>query len=160
MLTTWLRDDLEDLHALHSDADTMRWIRPGRPETLDETRARLATYLQEQESGAAKWRAVAHDGRFLGRAGFGARSGHREIGYTLLRSVSGKGLATELARALVAWHRAHSEPSGVPQLTAFAALANSASRRVLEKSGFFFVAEREHNHMPSAFYVWDGHRPG
>ena len=70
------------------------------------------------------------------------------------------GLATELARALDAWHRAHPEPRGLPQLTAFAALANAASRRVLEKSAFVLVAEREHNHLPSAFYVWDSQRPG
>ena len=158
MLTTWLPDDGEDLHTLHSDADTMRWIRPGRPESRDESRDRLATYLKEQEKGAAKWRAVAHSGRFLGRAGFGARTGYREIGYTLLRSVSGHGLATELTRALVAWHIAHPEPKGLPQLAAHVALVNSASRRVLEKSGFEFVAEREHNGMPSALYVWDSQR--
>ncbi len=158
MLTTWLPEDAEDLHTLHSDPVTMRWIRPGRPESRDESRDRLATYLKEQERGAAKWRAVAHDGRFLGRAGFGAPPGYREVGYTLLPSVSGKGLATELARALVAWHIAHPEPKGLPQLAAYVALVNSASRHVLEKSGFEFVAEREHNGMPSAFYVWDSRR--
>jgi RimJ/RimL family protein N-acetyltransferase len=152
-VTTWLDQDLDDLHRLHSDPDTMRWIRPGRPETYDETRDRLAAYVVAQEAGAAKWRVAdrATD-VFLGRAGFGGDDRHRELGYTLLPETWGRGLATELATALVSWHVAHplAEPPG--ELTAYAALANPASRRVLEKSGLTFVDEREHHQFPSAYY--------
>jgi len=84
VLTTWLPEDFEDLSGLHSDAETMRWIRPGRPETPDETRARLASYLVDQEEGAAKWRVEdRRSGGFVGRAGFGGDVTHRELGYTL-----------------------------------------------------------------------------
>ena len=152
-VTTWLDDDLDDLHRLHSHPDTMRWIRPGRAETLDETRARLAGYLRDQDAGTAKWRVGDRaTGVFLGRAGFGEDARHRELGYTLLPETWGRGLATELATALVAWHRAHPLPEPPGELTAYAALANPASRRVLEKSGLTFVDERDHNQMPSAYY--------
>jgi RimJ/RimL family protein N-acetyltransferase len=151
-VTTWLPEDLADLHRLHSDEVTMRWIRPGRPETLDESRDRLTAYLRGQAHGAAKWRVADLSGEFLGRAGFGGDDGHRELGYTLLTETWGRGLATELAVALVAWHREHPlrEPPG--ELTAYAALANVASCRVLEKAGLTLVDEREHNGWPSAYY--------
>ncbi len=152
-LTTWLDEDLDDLHRLHADPETMRWIRPGRPETYDEARDRLAAYLVEQETGSAKWRVEDRaTGVFLGRAGFGGDERHRELGYTLLPETWGRGLATELAQALVAWHLAHPLPEPPGELTAYAALANPASRRVLEKAGLVFVDEREHNALPSAYY--------
>jgi ribosomal-protein-alanine N-acetyltransferase len=156
-LTTWLPDDLDDLHRLHSDPDTMRWIRPGRPVAIEDSRARLATYLAEQRSGATKWRVEDLDsGAFVARAGFGEDAAHRALGYTLLPEAWGRGLATELATALVAWHRAHplvDPTTGLPgDLTAYAALENAASCRVLEKAGLVLVCETEHNGWPSALY--------
>jgi ribosomal-protein-alanine N-acetyltransferase len=155
-LTTWLPDDLDDLHRLHSDPDTMRWIRPGRPETRDETRERLAVYLDEGGE-SSKWRVEdSATGGFVGRAGFGGDRSHRELGYTLLPGTWGGGLATELATALVAWHRAHplTDPStGLPgDLTAYAALENAASCRVLEKAGLVLGGETEPNGWPSGLY--------
>ncbi|HEX4472129.1 MAG TPA: GNAT family N-acetyltransferase [Nocardioides sp.] len=151
-LTTWLHDDLDDLHQLHSDPETMRWIRPGRPETLEESRARLSSYL-DPGGEPTKWRVVdAATGVLLGRAGFGGDASHRELGYTLRPRSWGAGLGTELATALVAWHRAHPLPEPPGDLTAYAALANAASCRVLEKAGLGFVEEREHNRWPSGYY--------
>jgi ribosomal-protein-alanine N-acetyltransferase len=153
VLTSWLAEDLDDLHRLHSDPETMRWIRPGRPETLHETRERLASYLVDQEAGATKWRVEdRRSGAFLGRAGFGGDATHRELGYTLLRETWGRGLATELAVALIEWHVQHPLPTPPGDLTAYAAQANPASCRVLDKAGLTYVEEREHNGWPSAYY--------
>lgn len=80
-VTTWLPDDLDDLHRLHADPLTMRWVRHGRPETRDEVAALLSTYLTEQcERGWTKWRVAAHDGTLVGRAGFGRRGDGRGLG--------------------------------------------------------------------------------
>jgi ribosomal-protein-alanine N-acetyltransferase len=153
VLTTWLPEDFEDLSGLHSDAETMRWIRPGRPETPDETRARLASYLVDQVEGAAKWRVEdRRSGGFVGRAGFGGDVTHRELGYTLRREAWGRGLATELALALVAWHIEHPLCAAPGDLTAYAAVTNPASCRVLEKAGLTYVEERVHNGQASAYY--------
>lgn len=61
-------------------------------------------------------------------------------------------LATEVATALLDWHRGN----GNAQLWALAALENVASRRVLEKVGFTYVSDADHNHMSCALYRLDG----
>jgi hypothetical protein len=75
----------------------------------------------------------------IGRAGFGAYGPNRELGYTLRSDSWGHGLATELALALVRWHTENPDPNGPPDLWAYAAMENIASRRVLEKVGFDFI---------------------
>jgi RimJ/RimL family protein N-acetyltransferase len=139
-LTTWLPEDLADLCRLHSDPRAMRYMRSG-VEDEDRTRARLATWLREQaERGWTKWRAEDRTGALIGRAGFSPSTDgrRRELGYLVAPAQWGRGLATELARALVRWHAEH--PGGVdPQLGAFAFADNLASRRVLEKVGFTLV---------------------
>jgi RimJ/RimL family protein N-acetyltransferase len=144
-LTTWLPEDLPDLCRLHSDPRTMRYMRSG-VEDEDRTRARLATWLREQaEQGWTKWRAEDRAGALIGRAGFSPSPDgrRRELGYLLAPAQWGRGLATELAQALVRWH--HQHPAGVdPQLGAFAFADNVASRRVLEKVGFALVGTSDH----------------
>ena len=151
-ITRWLPSDLADLAELHADPVVMTHLGKGRPETLDEVRARLDDYLREQqELGWTKWRVEDLSGRMIGRAGFGPYGEGRELGYTLARRVWGRGLATEIADALVHWHRAHPR-GGQGALTAFAATSNAASRRVLEKVGFRFQRIQPHDGRPHALY--------
>lgn len=143
-VTAWLPQDLPELSALHADPLVMRYMRSGI-EDEPRTRARLTTYLREQtERGWTKWRVVDRTGRMIGRAGFklSDAGAHRELGYLLEPAQWGRGLATELARALVRWH--HQHPDGLqPALYAYAFAANTASRRVLEKSGFVLAGRSE-----------------
>ncbi|WP_377320977.1 GNAT family N-acetyltransferase [Pimelobacter simplex] len=135
-ITTWLASDVDDLAALHGDPAVMAHLSPGRPETREEVQARLDAYRREQVTpGWTKWRVEDRSGRMVGRAGFGAHGAGRELGYTLGRDVWGRGLASELAAELVAWHHAHPLPEPAA-LLAFATPDNAASRRVLEKAGF------------------------
>ncbi|KAB2812113.1 GNAT family N-acetyltransferase [Pimelobacter simplex] len=106
-ITTWLASDVDDLAALHGDPAVMVHLSPG----------------------GTKWRVEDRSGRMVGRAGFGAHGAGRELGYTLGRDVWGRGLASELAVALVAWHHAHPLPEPAV-LLAFATPDNAASRRV------------------------------
>jgi ribosomal-protein-alanine N-acetyltransferase len=155
VVTTWLPEDVEDLHRLHSDSLTMRYVRHGRPETRDETEDLLARYIDEQATrGWTKWRVVDHRGDLVGRAGFGPRGpANRELGYTIRRDLWGRGLATEIAAALVGWHRDHDGGANAgTQLWAYAAIENVPSRRVLEKIGFTLAASTDHNGIPCALY--------
>lgn len=150
-VTTWLPGDVEDLHRLHADPVTMRWVRHGRPETRAEIERLLACHLDEQsDRGWTKWRVADRDGMLIGRAGFGAHEDGlgRALGYTLRRDLWGRGLATEVAAGLVAWHRGNSDA----ELWALAAIENIASQRVLEKVGFGYVSGAEHNDTPCALY--------
>jgi RimJ/RimL family protein N-acetyltransferase len=93
------------------------------------------------EHGFGLWVLRTRDAAFVGRAGLrhieldGSRE--IEIAYSLVRSQWGRGLATEIAGALVSlWLTHHHSQS----LVGLVSVGNTASCRVLEKSGF--VSER------------------
>lgn len=149
-LTTWATEDIDDLLTVHSDPMTMRFVRHGRPETWEETAELVATYRAEQaRRGWTKWRLADHRDHLLGRAGFGEHDGDRELGYTLRRDCWGQGFATEIAAALVDWHREH---ASAQTLSAYAATENTPSCRVLDKVGFVRVGTVDHQGMPCHHY--------
>jgi len=93
VLTAWTRAEAAELHQVHSDPATMRYVRSGRPETLDETDNLIDSYMREQsERGWTKWRLADLQGRIVGRAGFGLHDDGRELGYTIRRGHVGKGI--------------------------------------------------------------------
>jgi ribosomal-protein-alanine N-acetyltransferase len=152
-LTTWVEQDLDELALLHSDPETMRYVRLGRPESREETRDLLASYLREQvDPGWTKWRIADQRGRLVGRAGFGGHSRDRELGYTIRHDMWGQGIASEIAPALVRWHREHNGTVPRMRLLAYVTLENLPSRRVLEKAGLAFTGYAEHNRMNCAIY--------
>lgn len=71
-----------------------------------------------------------------------------ELGYTVRRDLWGCGLATEVAAGLIKWHRGNNDA----ELWALAAIENGASRRVLDKVGFCYVGDADHNVTPCALY--------
>ena len=149
-LTTWLPEDVDDLAEVHSDPETMRFVRHGRPDTRRETEELVRTYREEQaRQGWTRWRLADHRGTLVGRAGFVDPGTGRQLGYTLRRDVWGRGLATEIAEALVRWH--HDDVPTEP-LWAYAAVENLASRRVLEKVGFTLQHDTEHSGVPCHLY--------
>jgi ribosomal-protein-alanine N-acetyltransferase len=150
VLTTWAWADVADLLVLHSDPETMRFVRQGRPESREETEELVNVYRMEQARwGWTKWRLANRHGDLVGRAGFGDHGNGRELGYTLRRDVWGRGLATEIAGALVQWHRAH---ASTETLLAYAAIENAPSRRVLEKVGFMPDGDVQRGGMPCHRY--------
>jgi [ribosomal protein S5]-alanine N-acetyltransferase len=125
--------DAVDLLAVHSDPETMRFVRHGRPESREETEELVHLYRQQQaRQGWTKWRLADHAGGLVGRAGFGHHGQDRELGYTIRRDLWGRGLASEIAEALVRWHR---ENASEKTLWAYVAIENAPSCRVLEKVG-------------------------
>jgi len=106
--TSWLACDVDDLLVVHSDAETMRFVRQGRPETREQTAALIDQYMAEHAAtGFTKWRVTDIDGHLVGRAGFETQLDGRELAYTLRRDLWGQGLATEIGAALVSWHLAN-----------------------------------------------------
>ena len=114
-------------------------------DTLDGLRLAL------EHGGGLGWFAVL-DGVVVGDCGTHGgpdADGAVEIGYGLAGPYRGRGLATELARALAGWLLADPDVRRVVATTH--AAANPASRRVLEKVGFTF--DRDDAEM--AWYVLD-----
>lgn len=128
--------DAEPLWALHSDAQVLRywdsppWTDPKRADRFLATCRRLA----EEGSGARV--VVERDGAFLGWVGLSDwNPEHRSVrlGFVLGADASGRGYATEAARALLGWAFA---TLPLHRVQAEADTRNAASARVLEKLGF------------------------
>lgn len=152
-LTTWVPSDVDDLHLLHSDPLTTRYIHNGRPETPPESADLLAQYLREQaRPGWTKWRRSDTEDQMIGRAGFGGSGRSREVAYALRRDHWGRGLASEIATALVRWHGDHPDASTPGPLLGLVETANLASCRVLEEVGVELVGLTEYAGKPCRQY--------
>ena len=130
-------DDLDNLLALDSDPEVMRYIGDGTVSTREQLEQALprvqAAY--ERHPGLGIWALeLAEDQRFLGWAclKYLDQSEHVEVGYRLLKDAWGKGYATEIAQALVqyGWEKMELE-----RIVGITHPENKASQRVLEKCG-------------------------
>ena len=146
LLRRFTGDDVENLVELDSDPEVMHFITGGRTTPREEVENELLpAFLDHYEryAGYGFWAAIEKStGRFLGwfhfRPAEGAPPDEVELGYRLRRSAWGKGYATEGSRALI--DKGFAE-LGVERVVAFAfaMVVNTASRRVMEKSGLRFV---------------------
>jgi RimJ/RimL family protein N-acetyltransferase len=127
---------LADLVALHLDPDVSRYL--GGVRSAEATAAYLAVNIAHWDRhGFGLWVLRTRSGEFAGRAGIRHLAcddtNEIELAYTLKRSLWGQGLATEIANALTTIARSQLQ---LPSLLGLVAVANGASRRVLEKAGF------------------------
>jgi RimJ/RimL family protein N-acetyltransferase len=127
--------DAEGLRELRADPDVRRWSDP-RELTLDEA-------LAEIEAVTATWSAdtpallaiSAPDESFLGTIGLTLYGSRRaSVGYDLLPSARGRGIATGAVRLLAAW--AFDRFPELVRLELWAIVGNEASERVAERAGF------------------------
>lgn len=133
-------DDLERLHALNTDEEVMRFIRPVQT-SLDKTRRDLLKMLSYYEGDqtvgylAAEVRAT---GEFIGSFALRDLDGTDkvELGYRLHKAFWGQGYATEGSMALV--KHAFTELQ-IPELVAVVRPEHISSQRVLEKCGFKYL---------------------
>lgn len=126
-------EDRDDFLEMERDAEVMRYLN-GR--AVDHASPGLihAPFLMPRGSEPDVWsiRLRQSDG-FVGWLSLRRVSdGHAELGYRLCKTAWGRGLATEGARALVAWGL---EQAGYTRITAQTMSVNRASRRVMEKIG-------------------------
>lgn len=131
--------DLNGMHAIYGDAQTMRFIGgSGRPTEGPEGTARILAWLRRHEAlhGFSAWALDERDGEpMIGVAGLLWVEGHGpevEAVYLLRRDRWGQGHATEATRAVL--DLAHG-PLGLRRVIALAYPENVASLRVMEKTG-------------------------
>jgi ribosomal-protein-alanine N-acetyltransferase len=146
--------DADDLYRLYSDPEVMRYIGQGTVRTREQTAEALAKMIDEWEQhGFGMWALFdRRDGRFLGRCGLRPLPGTPEVelGYTLFKEAWGKGLATEAARASVAFGF---EKLALPRIVAIAHPPNRASRRVMEKVGMRFERQAPYQDIDCVWYA-------
>jgi RimJ/RimL family protein N-acetyltransferase len=132
-----LREDhLADLVALHLDVEVSRYL--GGVRSPETTRTYLQTNMAHWDRhGFGLWALRTPDGAFVGRAGLRhillQSADEVEVAYTLKRGAWGHGFAGEITEALVEIGLRRLRR---PSLVGLVMLGNTASCRVLAKSGF------------------------
>ena len=137
-LRPFAESDADDLFALHSDAEVLRywdsppWTDPARAERF----LAVSRQMAQEGTGTRVVLERADDATFLGwitlnRWNPGFRS--ISLGYCLGQAAWGHGYATEAARALLGWAF---DTLDLNRVQAEADTRNRPSARVLEKLGF------------------------
>ena len=127
-------DAQEIFDAYASDPEVARFMLWRVNKTVSEVEGFLkrCQAVWEHESGFPYVIILKETGQLIGMFEIHP-AGHRiELGYVFARSQWGKGLASEVTRAVVAWGLAQ---AGIFRVQATCDTENGASARVLEKSG-------------------------
>ena len=137
-LRALVQDDVERLHAIYGDAETMRFIgSAGRPTPdVDATRRTLEVLLDHgRQHGFTLWAIdERHGDPVVGVAGLllvEGRGPEVEAAYLVRRDRWRRGYATEALRAVLGI----AASLELERVIALAYLGNDASRRVMEKAG-------------------------
>ncbi len=148
--------DYDDLRRLHQDPVAMATLSvDGQPLAEEQTRASLRGSLEHWERhgfGVWTFREQA-DGAFVGYCGLWCvvveGCDEVELLYALLPAYWGRGLATEMAAAVldIGFRRL-----GLTDIIAYTLTSNRASQRVMEKSGFNYEREIVHVGLPHVLY--------
>jgi RimJ/RimL family protein N-acetyltransferase len=147
-LRAHVRDDFEACSAMWGDAEVARFI-GGSPSTPQESWFRMLRYAGFWSLlGYGYWAVTDRvTGNYLGDAGFAdfhrglpELAGFPEIGWALVPSAWGRGIATEVVQAVVAWGD-ESLSQRVSEVRCIIDSGNVASRRVAAKAGFVALGE-------------------
>lgn len=136
--------DLDILHRLYGDAEVMRYT-PFAPESPEESAAHLSRIVEDwrKEPLLSREYVVVGGGEKIGRCHIlldAPEEGSRAmIGWLLVREAWGKGCATEIAGALLAYCFTALKTGEVYGLCH---PCNAASRRVMEKCGMHLAVRR------------------
>lgn len=154
LLRRWALDDAPALRAAVDASDAhlrpfIPWMRD-EPRTLDQTRERVAGFIESFDAGEtfnwALWvgDALVGEVMLMTRAGPGAL----EVGYWLHVDHVGRGYMREAVQALVTL----SDEAGNPRLEAWCAVTNARSSAVVASLGF--RQEREDEDGGVTYGVW------
>lgn len=121
--------DLDAIHDIMSDHETMRfWSSPPHA-TREETERWFASMLEGEESRKSDEFILELDGIVIGKLGAWRLP---EVGFFLRRDCWGRGLATEAMQCFIEYSRSR----GIEYLTADVDPENTACLRLLAKCGF------------------------
>lgn len=130
----WQTTDLDVLYAICSDPRVMQYVRDGQPWSVAWTSNFIDRQIHSATTlGYCQWALVSKaDARVIGYCGFIPAEDGGELGWRLAHRVWGRGLATEAARAALAFGFFSLRFNRV---VATVQSANQASLRVAEKLG-------------------------
>lgn len=142
-LRTWTEDDLAAGFSIWGDAQVMKFIDNGEPQTLEEVRSSLRSGIRHQQKyGFQHWAVVElASEKVIGACGFNRteHDGELELVFHFARAAWGKGIATEAAVGCIEYAKRVLQPK---KIVAGCHPDNAASQRVLSKVGFSFIGNR------------------
>ncbi|HWO24538.1 MAG TPA: GNAT family N-acetyltransferase [Kofleriaceae bacterium] len=148
LLASWREEQVQDFLAIASDPEVMRYIGSGRPWGEEQARAFVERQIAaEAAHGFCLWGLIERAaGRLIGQCGLqrAGDTGETEIGWWLARDRWGQGLATEAARAVVAFAF---EELRLPRLISIAQPANTGSIDVMRRLGMRFERSARHGDL-------------
>ena len=146
-------DDLDELSAITSDPEVMRYIGPGTPLTREETEFNLTRIIETfRRRGFGRWAVIKKDtGALAGYCGlsYGDEQVGMELAYLFARSEWGKGLATEGASACMRYGFEH---LGLDSMAALTRPENTRSRLVMERLKMRYIHTACHYGYSCACY--------
>lgn len=137
IVRSWQQADIPAYARIVADPEVMRFIADGSVHTYAQAEIFVRTMMRaEQERGWILWAIEAKaSGMMIGFCGFGLLDGKTDFGYRFAREAWGRGIATEVAQAVL---NHGVQAYGLSNFTAMAFVENAASIRILEKLGFVF----------------------
>jgi len=130
-------EDLNDLAALLTDKDVMRYVEDGQPKDRAVAEQALNSIIAHwQRHGFGRWAVEEKtSGEFVGFGGLRSLFGTPEVVYHFATARWGNGFATELGRASLSYGF---ETHRFARVVAIAKPENAASIHVMEKIGMHF----------------------
>jgi RimJ/RimL family protein N-acetyltransferase len=137
--------DVDALWPIVSQPEFPKWMSWTAHAHRDETVAFVRAMIAAAERGTDHVWKIEHAGALVGTIGLHAikwqvaawRHDHAELGYWIAPAAQGRGLATEATRAVIEFAFA---TLGLHKLAVSCLVENTASKRVIEKAGFRFLA--------------------
>jgi RimJ/RimL family protein N-acetyltransferase len=164
LLRGWRDEDLEPYARLCADPEVMRFIGDGSTRTREQAEGQISRFVRYREDlGFGLWAVEEKgSGAFVGFAGLAhqedwTEGGHKtEVGWRLDRAFWGQGLATEAAKASVAYGF---ETLGMVRIISIIQPENTASRRVAERAGLTLRGETRWRGTTVVWYAIDCNAP-
>ncbi len=130
-------EDAEAMFNLNADPEVLRYTGDEPFSSIDEAREFLTNYSDFRRNGMGRWAIVSKETQaVIGWAGLKKHdAGFVDLGYRLLKSWWGKGVATEASLASL---KHGFEALGLKEIVARSVPENIASIRVMDKCGFVF----------------------
>ena len=151
-------DDFDAMHALNSDADSMKYVGNNQPMPAHVTRAWIEASARHHAAYGYGECAVRDraSGEFIGWAGVFRsydikQPDEVEISYGLVPSRRGQGIASEIAAALVDYAFSTLR---MRRILATIDPANIASIRVAKKLGFVLKETKPDEYGADTLYLW------
>jgi RimJ/RimL family protein N-acetyltransferase len=168
IMRPWQADDLERVARLWADPVGVRytWRQPPTPERVAAEADRILRCWQVH--GFGPWAVIEkRSGAWIGKVGLDVlddwpEDPKVEVGWVLDRAWWGQGLATEAAIASV--HFAF-DTLDMKRIISVTRPANTASRRVMEKTGLVYQGTRKWRRAQTVWYAadrdsWSKREPG